>query len=189
MAELFRYAAFISYSSKDAGFARRLHRALETYGIPTTVGDFDLLGGGGKKNRIYPVFRDREELPAGELGEALKAALKASGALIVICSPNAAASQWVEKEIAVYRSLDRHGRIFAIIAPDAPVIIGGRDATQDCFPPILRGEATSPDAPIPIAADARPGKDGFRAAWLKIVAGLIAGGAACGISKWLVPRR
>ena len=49
MAELYRYAAFISYSSKDAAFARRLHRALESYGIPASLGRFDLIGGGGKK--------------------------------------------------------------------------------------------------------------------------------------------
>jgi hypothetical protein len=61
MAELYRYAAFISYSSKDAPFARRLHRALESYGIPASLGSFNLIGG-GKRNRIYPVFRDREEL-------------------------------------------------------------------------------------------------------------------------------
>ncbi len=53
MAEPYRYAAFISYSSKDASFARRLHRALEGYGIPASLGKFDIIGG-GKKNRIYP---------------------------------------------------------------------------------------------------------------------------------------
>src|SRR5712691_10234337 len=138
VAELFRYAAFISYSSKDAPFARRLHRALESYGIPSTIGEFDLLGGGGKKNRVYPVFRDREELPSGELGEALKAGLRASGALIVVSSPNSAASEWVEKEIAFYLTLGRRDRIFAIIADDAPIALDGRDATADCFPPIIR---------------------------------------------------
>ena len=49
MAELYRYAAFISYSSKDAKFAQRLHRALESYGIPSSLGKFDLIGG-GKQN-------------------------------------------------------------------------------------------------------------------------------------------
>lgn len=34
MAELCRYAAFISYSSKNAAFAKRPHRALECCGIP-----------------------------------------------------------------------------------------------------------------------------------------------------------
>jgi hypothetical protein len=42
MAELYRYSAFISYSSKDSAFAKRLHRALETYTIPKSLGVFQL---------------------------------------------------------------------------------------------------------------------------------------------------
>jgi hypothetical protein len=172
MADMFRFAAFISYASKDAAFARRLHRALEGYGVPTSLGQFDLTGG-GKKNRIYPVFRDREELPSGDLGAAIQAALQASNALIIVCSPNAAASPWVNKEIESFLALGRRDRIFAIIHPHAPVTdAGGRDATLASFPPAFRGEGLTGGLE-PLAADARPGKDGFRNAWLKIVAGLI----------------
>ncbi|MGH6952124.1 MAG: toll/interleukin-1 receptor domain-containing protein, partial [Vitreimonas sp.] len=175
MAELYRYAAFLSYSSRDERFARRLHRALESYAIPSTLGRFDLVGGGGKLNRIYPVFRDREELSAGDLGERIEAALRASGALIVVCSPRAAASPWVQKEVEFFLSLGRRERIFAIIADDAPSQAeDGADATPLCFPPALRGDALRDRASLePLAADARPSKDGFRNAWLKVVAGLI----------------
>ena len=173
MAELYRYAAFVSYSSKDAAFAKRLHQALEGYGIPTALGKFDLLGGGGKPNRIYPVFRDRDELSAGALSENLEAALKASGALIVVCSPAAAASPWVNKEIEFFLQLGRRDRIFAIITNDSPATLDGRDATSATFPPAFRGDGLVADGFEPIAADARSGKDGFRAAWLKIVAGLV----------------
>jgi hypothetical protein len=174
MAELFRYAAFISYSSKDAGFSRRLHRALERYGIPASLGAFDLIGG-GKKNRVYPVFRDREELSAGALSERIEAGLKASAALIVVCSPNAAASPWVQKEIEFFTALGRRDRVFAVIADDAPLSNeAGGDATRLCLPPALRGDVLGdPNADEPLAADARRGKDGFRNAWLKLVAGLI----------------
>jgi hypothetical protein len=165
-----RYAAFISYSSADARFAQRLHRALESYGIPATLGRFDLAG---KANRIYPVFRDREELSAGDLGERITRALEASGALIVVCSPNAAASPWVQKEIEHFIALGHGDSIFAVIADDAPVFdAGGADATAACFPPALRGDALG-GALEPLAADARKGKDGFRNAWLKLVAGMI----------------
>lgn len=173
MAELFRYAAFISYSSKDARFAQRLHQALESYGIPSSLGKFDLIGG-GKANRIYPVFRDREELSAGHLGEQIEANLKAAAALIVICSPNSAASPWVQKEIEFFVELGRRDKIFAIIPDDAPLTDeSGVDCTQTCFPPAFRGDALQGDALEPLAADARKGKDGFRNAWLKIVAGMI----------------
>lgn len=168
MAESFRYAAFISYSSADTRFAQRLHRALEGYGVPSALGAFELPGS-AKRNRIYPVFRDREELPAGELGERIRSALEASGALIVVCSPNAAASPWVAKEIEHFASLGRRDRVFAVIADTAPAFdAAGADATPSCFPRALIGDAREP-----LAADARPGKDGFRNAWLKLVAGLI----------------
>jgi hypothetical protein len=172
MAELFRYAAFISYSSKDARFAQRLHRALEAYGIPATLGKFDMIGG-GKRNRIYPVFRDREELPAGDLGERIEAALRASAALVVVCSPAAAASPWVQKEIAFFFGLGRRDRVFAIITDDAPLRDDdGRDATPSCFPAAFKGNGSGATLE-PIAGDARRSKDGFRNAWLKIIAGLI----------------
>lgn len=174
MAELYRYAAFISYSSKDAKFAQRLHRALESYGIPSSLGKFDLIGGGGKQNRIYPVFRDREELSAGHLGDQIEGNLKASAALIVVCSPNSAASPWVQKEIEFFAAQGRHAKIFAIIPDTAPLTAeGGADATQSCFPPAFRGDALAGDKLEPLAADARRGKDGFRNAWLKIVAGMV----------------
>ncbi|MEP7209671.1 MAG: TIR domain-containing protein [Alphaproteobacteria bacterium] len=175
MVELYRYAAFISYSSRDAAFAKRLHRALERYGIPSALGKFDLLGSGAKKNRICPVFRDREELSAGDLGELIQANLKASGALIVVCSPSAAASPWVQNEIEHFIGLGRRERIFAIIANTAPLRdAAGADATAASFPPAFRGDAlVDPDALEPLAADARKGKDGFRNAWLKVVAGLV----------------
>jgi hypothetical protein len=174
MAELFRYAAFISYASKDAAFARRLHRALESYGIPNTLGAFDLIGG-GKKNRIYPVFRDREELPAGDLRDRIEAALKASGAMIVVCSPDAAASPWVQKEIEYFFSLGRRERVFAIVADTVPPFdINGVDGIHNSFPAALRGNALADiAAPEPLAADSRKSKDGFRNAWLKVVAGLV----------------
>lgn len=175
MSASFRYAAFISYSSRDAAFAARLHRALEGYGIPSALGRFDLLLGGGKPNRIYPVFRDREELAAGDLGERIESGLISSSALIVICSHNAAASPWVQKEIEFFVAQGRADRVFAIIAPDAPLFDqAGADATSACFPPAFRGDALSGKGSLePLAADARKGKDGFRNAWLKVVAGLI----------------
>jgi formylglycine-generating enzyme required for sulfatase activity len=157
------YAAFISYSSKDAAFARRVHRSLERYRIPKSLGVFDP-SGAGSINRIYPVFRDREELPAGKLSAAIEAALQASGALVVVCSPNSAASPWVQREIEYFKGLGRAERIFAIIADDASFAVDGREHHN--FPPALR-------ALEPLAADARRDRDGFRSAWLKIVAGLI----------------
>jgi formylglycine-generating enzyme required for sulfatase activity len=173
--EGFKYAAFISYSSRDAAFAKRLHRALEGYGIPNALGDFRILGQSGKRNRIYPVFRDREELPAGDLSEQIRSALAESRSLIVVCSPYAAESVWVEKEIETFIQLGRRDRVFAVIADDAPLSApDGGDGTRLSFPAALRGgESPNAAALELVAADARPSKDGFRNAWLKLVAGMI----------------
>lgn len=174
MAAHHRYAAFISYSSKDLAFAKRLHSALEHYRIPAALGRFEL-SVAGRKNRIYPVFRDREELAAKGLSEQIDAALAAAGALIVICSPNAVASPWVKHEVDYFLDQGWGNRIFAIIPDTAPLTDEqGLDAISRCILPALLGDTNAhPNARELLAADARKGKDGFRYAWLKVAAGLI----------------
>jgi hypothetical protein len=165
MAGTYRYAAFLSYASKDAAFAKKLHAALEGYRIPASLGRFNLAG---HANRVYPVFRDREELAAGSLGGELQAALQASNALIVVCSTQAAASPWVNTEIRSFRSFGRGERIFAIIVDGEPNSSAHGRPDLECFPAALLEGAGEP-----LAADARKQGDGFRNAWLKIVAGLV----------------
>jgi formylglycine-generating enzyme required for sulfatase activity len=80
----------------------------------------------------------------------------------------------VQKEIEYFAAQGRHTKVFAIISDKAPLTDDdGVDATQLCFPPAFRGAALAGDPLEPIAADARRSKDGFRNAWLKIVAGMI----------------
>ncbi|MEA3035232.1 MAG: hypothetical protein QOH04_991 [Sphingomonadales bacterium] len=153
------YRAFISYSHKDAAVGRWLHRRLEGYRLPRrlagTEGEH-----GAVPARLTPIFRDREELPAaGDLSERVRSALAASGSLIVVCSPDAAGSPWVAKEIASFRELH----------PDRPIlaaIVEGEPA--ECFPAAL----TAGGRVEPLAADFRPGRDGRRLGVLKLVAAL-----------------
>jgi tetratricopeptide (TPR) repeat protein len=166
----FRYRAFISYSHHDERWATWLHRSMERYRVPRR-----LVGrqteAGTVPARVAPVFRDREELPsATDLSQVVGAALEASAALIVICSPAAAQSRWVNEEIRMFRRLGREGRIFCLIVAGDPA--GGAD-TQ-CFPAALRqvaGEGAS--SAEPIGADIRAGKDSRRSALLKLVAGML----------------
>jgi hypothetical protein len=170
------YAAFISYSSRDAAFARRLHRALESYRIPKALGPVRLSASDRSVNRAYPCFRDREELSSGHLGQAIERALDASAALIVVCSPDSARSEWVEKEIRYFEALGRGDRIFAIIADGEPGASERGDMAAECFPLALRPDArrAAGEQPPPeiVAGDARADKDGFRPAWLKVLAGM-----------------
>lgn len=158
-----RYAAFISYSHKDAAAARALHGRLERYRIPKRLvgrpGDH-----GPVPARLTPIFRDRDELPAaGDLSEKVRAALAASDSLVVVCSPHSAASEWVAREIMLFRELH----------PDRPIlaaVIAGEPG--ECFPKELGGTGAS-GAPIePLAADLRKAGDGRRLGFLKLVAGL-----------------
>lgn len=177
-ADHYRYWAFVSYSSKDTGVARKLHRRLETYRIPR-----DLVGRPGRDGpvprRLFPIFRDREELPlSADLGASIEDALAASRYLIVLCSPHSARSRWVNEEIRHFKSLGREDRILAIILdgePNASEVPGAED--QECFPPALRfrvdsdGQLTD-ERTEPIAGDLRPQGDGWSGAFLKAVAGI-----------------
>src|SRR5262249_141462 len=86
------YRAFISYSHRDKGAATRLHRALESYWIPSKLAG-KTTAVGVVPRRLKPIFRDRDELPASaDLGAQLNAALSSSMFLVVICSPASARS-------------------------------------------------------------------------------------------------
>ncbi|MEO6154234.1 MAG: toll/interleukin-1 receptor domain-containing protein [Thermomonas sp.] len=168
------YRAFISYSHADSRWARWVHRRVENYRLPSrlrgTNGDF-----GPLPDRFGPIFRDREDLSsAGELGPKIQQALADSEALIVLCSPDAARSPWVDNEILKFKRLGRGERIFALILSGEP---NSGDA-HECFPRALRFELDA-DGNIgsmpaePVAADVRANKDGTSLARLKLLSGML----------------
>ena len=175
----FRYRAFISYSHQDKSWAAWLHKALETYAIPKRLVGQSTAAGVIPK-RLAPIFRDRDELAsATDLGRKVNEALAQSANLIVICSPRAATSRWVNEEVLAFKQIGRSESIFCLIADGEPnaSALPGREA-EECFAHALRfkidadGQLT--DRPTePIAADARPGKDGKTNAKLKLIAGML----------------
>lgn len=111
----FAYRAFISYSHVDREWATWLHRALENYRLPK-----DMARAHGTR-RLGKCFRDEEELgAAAELGPKIEAALKSSEAMIVICSPRSAQSQWVNREITEFKKHGREHRVFALVVDQGP---------------------------------------------------------------------
>lgn len=157
-----RYSAFISYSSRDRDVAAWLHRALEGYRIPAKLRGRDSPVG-IIAARLPPVFRDREEFAAAaNLGDAIDAALRESATLIVLCSPSAAASRWVNAEIRSYIALGRRARIRCLI-------LDGAHGSAASIPPAL----TEGGAPSPLSADLRAGQDGRLDAKLKLIAGIL----------------
>lgn len=164
-----RYAAFISYSHADARWAAWLQKQLESFRVPRrlvgTVGEH-----GPVASRLAPVFRDREELAsANDLGGRIAQALEASDALLVVCSPSAARSRWVNEEIRSFRRLGRGGRIHCLLVPAQP-----GEGDDPAFPPALVEASDGQDAaPEPIAADLRESGDGPALARQKLIAGLL----------------
>ena len=176
----FKYWAFISYSHKDEKWARWLHKKLETYnGHKKLVGDINLYDQPIPK-RVFPVFRDREELPgAPDLAIQLNESLKQSRFLIVICSPHAAQSEYVNEEIRYFKSLKRGKYVLALIVDGEPHALISPDSKQEeCFPNALKytvdnnGQLTTQNTEL-IAADVRKNKDGKQNALLKILAGIL----------------
>ena len=168
-AAAFRYRAFISYSHRDAAWADWLHKAVERYRVPRAlVGKTTVQG--VVPARLTPLFRDREELPAAtDLSTVITAALESAAHLVVLCSPRAAQSQWVNEEILAFKRLGRAGRIVAIIVEGEP---NSGDPATECFPPALK--QTLDGLPTePVAADARESGDGKENAKLKLIAGLL----------------
>jgi len=174
----YAYRAFISYSHRDRDIARRLHRAVESYRIPAKlVGKATTAG--KVPRRLRPIFRDREELPASaDLGAELSAALRQSMFLIVICSPTAAKSRWVNEEILEFKRVHGDGRVLALVVDGEPhaADMPGLEHLE-CFPPALRfrmgADGQLSDAPAePVAADIRREADGRRLATQKLIAGL-----------------
>jgi tetratricopeptide (TPR) repeat protein len=165
-----RFRAFLSYSHADAEWARWLLRRLETYRIPSR-----LVGTRGAHGEIGPrlgtFFRDRDELPSsGDLGATIREALDDSAALIVLCSPAAARSRWVNAEIEAFHAGGRSDRVLCFVVGGEP---GSADPMLQCFPPALLADAGAGAAIEPLAADARRGGDGRERAFLKLVAGLL----------------
>jgi len=171
----YRYRAFISYSHRDRRWAEWLHRALETYRVPSRLVGL-ATAAGTVPRRLVPIFRDRDELASSnDLGHKVDLALAQSANLIVVCSPAAAASRWVSAEIRAFRRLGRNDRIFCLIVAGEPNAPAG-DSAEECLSAALCGPLEGEVDAVgsePIAADVRPGKDGKQVAKLKLVAGLL----------------
>lgn len=174
-----RYMAFLSYSHRDSAIADWLHEELEEFHVPTRlVGK--LTEHGPVPKRLAPIFRDRKELAAAsDLSEEIEDAIAGSRFLIVLCSPAAAKSRWIEEEIATFKRLHREDRILAAIIDGEPFASDNPEtADRECFPAALRvhfdrrGRPTTERAE-PIAADLRDEADGRQMGLLKIAAGMM----------------
>ena len=128
----YKYFAFISFQSADAKEAVRLQHAIEHYRLPAVLCRQDT----SIPKRIKPLYCYLNDMHAGEeLMQELKSRMENSRYLIVVCSPHAAKSAYINSGIDYFISLGRRDSII-------PVIVGGvpysGDPATECFPEALR---------------------------------------------------
>lgn len=144
-----KYFAFISYQRQDEEWAKWLADQLEHYHLPLTLNGRDDL-----PKDLRPIFRDIDELSAGNLPKQIYQALKNSKNLIVVCSPNSAKSPWVNKEVETFIGMGKLDNIF-------PFIIEGvafsKNEDEECMPKAL---LKLPDDKERLGANIKEYKDG-----------------------------
>jgi len=107
----YTHDAFISYSRRNEEFAQALQRALENFKPPKDL---------KAPQRYLDVFRDKDDFNAGEYFENLEKNLKLSDKLIVICSPEARASDFVNDEIRRFAQIRGKDHIIPILLAGIP---------------------------------------------------------------------
>ena len=105
------FDVFLSYSRKDRDFAIKLEKALEDYRFPKSL---------KSDKRNINVFRDEADIEAaGDYYRAIEQHLKGASKLVVVCSPDARKSKYVEDEIR--RFIETHSEKDVI-----PVLVRGK---------------------------------------------------------------
>ncbi|MEZ5181499.1 MAG: toll/interleukin-1 receptor domain-containing protein [Acidimicrobiales bacterium] len=127
------YDAFISYShSADGRFAPALQRALQRFAKPW------------RSRRALEVFRDETGLAVNpDLWASICAALDVSGWFVLLCSPDAARSEWVGKEVERWVAARGSDRLLLVVT-DGSLVWDDRAGDYDperstALHPALRG--------------------------------------------------
>jgi WD40 repeat protein len=123
------YDVFISYSRKDIEFARKLESALESY-APTA----DL----GLPHRHLEVFRDEEDFTGTEYFQSVEKHLTQASKLVVLCSPHARASAFVNDEIRRFATCRGAANVITLLLSGVPNNEAAPDQESDkAFPQAL----------------------------------------------------
>ena len=132
MSQTYKYFAFISFQNSDAREAVRLQHAIERYRLPAVLCKQD----SSIPRRIKPLYCYINDMHAGEeLMQELKSRMEQSRYLIVVCSPRAAKSAYINSGIDYFVSLGRRDSIIPVIVDGVPY---SNDPATECFPEALR---------------------------------------------------
>src|SRR6266851_2258863 len=141
-ADGFVHDIFISYSRRNGDVARAIERALENYRPPKGL---------AAPQRRLNVFLDEHDFRGVEHFEAVDRALNASRKLLVVCSPDARSSRYVNDEVRRFASARDAAHIVAILVAGVP----NNEATPDNTAEMAFPEALCEVLQMPLAADYR----------------------------------
>lgn len=135
-----QFDVFLSYSRKDEEFVNRLEEALESYRLPKDV-KTSLVS----KNRLR-VFRDKRDLVPtdGDYWKTIENYLERSAYLVIICSPNARLSEYVNHEINTFLRFHEAKSVIPILLWGRPNNEPGAGADEYAFPDALCGALAMP---------------------------------------------
>ena len=138
--EATNWDAFICYSRRDIGFAEQLEQALEAFRAPSSL---------GVERRRLLIFRDAGDLTGTEYYSAIDKNISAARKMILLCSPDARASSYVDDEIRRFLERREPGDLIPVLVAGTPNNECGPDEDdQKAFP-----EALCEAFAMPLATD------------------------------------
>jgi hypothetical protein len=175
--DLYLHDAFISYSRKDKPFAVLLERTLRRYTPPRGL---------PVPKRRLDIFRDEEDFTGTEYYQAVGRHLQGSRKLIIICSPNARASSFVNDEIHRFTQTRAAEDLIPILIAGDPETTNAANGANMAFPAALCERLE-----LPLASDYRgfdPKSSNlhsarYRTSWYKLLADI------CNCSRAEIERR
>ncbi len=103
--------AFVSYSRKDKVFASLIEKALENYTPPKSS---------VISQKRLDIFRDEEDFTGTDYHKAVNKHIQESRKLILICSPAARASRYVNDEVRIFAEANGSDNIIPILLSGIP---------------------------------------------------------------------
>jgi len=164
------YDAFISYNSSDNKFVKILAGVLEKYKPPRSFKH--------RHRKHLAIFYYEGKMTLTELNKAIRKHLSDSAKLIVICSPSAKESEFVNKEIEIFAEENDTQNIIPVLVEGLPdnEVRTKEDENKKAFP-----EGLLKVSEVPLAKDYRhfrPGRDKvnkgkFKVEWYKLLADIL----------------
>ena len=159
------FDVFISYSRDDAAFARLLGKALAAYTPPKGL---------GLPTRRLRVFRDESDIKGSEYFESIDGFLRRSRKLLLICSPSARNSHFVDDEVRRFVEVRGAAHVIPLLLAGIPnnEVAPGQENLQ-AFPDALCAAMALPLA-VPYrdfdVAKNRPNKGVHYSSWYTMLA-------------------